>query len=380
MHVPLNPAEAAVPRCLHYADCGGCVSQHLSREAQLAAKQQALLDDLERFGKLRPREVLDPVVGPAWGYRRRARLSARCVGRERRVLVGFSQKNRRGVTDTRRCEILDARIGTRMQELAAVLSQLSIADRIPQVEVAAGDSAVVLLLRVLEEPNAADRQRLLEFEQRCGLRVYLQPGRVADAVPVSSIPAHLDYALPEWGLRLEFAPGDFIQVNAVTNRLLVCRALELLQLERSHRVLDLFCGLGNFTLPLAKRARAALGVEGDEGLVERARANAACNGLRNASFHRADLFGDQRAADWIRQSFDRLLLDPPRAGAYGILEQLGARLPPRVVYVSCCPATLARDAGLLVHKFGYRLQSAGVVDMFPHTAHVEALAALEKAA
>lgn len=296
------------------------------------------------------------------------------------MLVGFSQKDHRGVTDTRRCEILDARVGTKMEELAAVLSRLSIADRIPQVEVAAGDSEVVLLLRVLAEPDAADRQRLLEFEQRSGLRIYLQPGRAADAVPLNGIPAHLDYALPEWGLQLEFGPGDFIQVNAAANRLLIRRALELLQLERSHRVLDLFCGLGNFTLPLARWVREAVGVEGEDRLVARARGNALRNGLTNASFYRADLFNDQGAADWMQQPFDRLLLDPPRAGARGVLEQLHACLPPRIVYVSCYPATLTRDASLLVHACGYRLLSVGVLDMFPHTAHIEALAVLEKAA
>ncbi|MHB8424104.1 MAG: 23S rRNA (uracil(1939)-C(5))-methyltransferase RlmD [Gammaproteobacteria bacterium] len=362
------------PRCSHFATCGGCAMQHLMPTAQLAIKQQALLDNLRRIGHVQPAEVLPPLTAPVWGYRRRARLSVRHVPAEGRVLIGFVGKNTPHVTDTRRCETLDPRVGELILPLAELLNTLSIADRIPQIEAAVDEVATVLVLRLLSGPSDADRKKLSDFERKHSVYLYLQPGSAETAEPLSGDRVTLSYRLVEWDVQIAFEPGDFIQVNSEINRQLVKRAIELLQVESRHQVLDLFCGLGNFTLPLARLAESVTDVEGEEGLVKRARANAQRNALNNVSFYQADLFADQSRAIWLRQPYDRLLLDPPRTGAHEILDQLGESGPPRIVYVSCHPATLARDAGTLVHARRYRLLAAGVLDMFPHTAHVESMA------
>lgn len=366
------------PRCRHFGTCGGCVLQHLAPAAQLAAKQQTLLDNLRRIGRVEPETLMPPLHGPAWGYRRRARLSARLVTAKGRVLVGFVERGKSSVTDIRRCEILDPRVGALIQPLSELLGGTSIPDRIPQVELAVGDSAIVLVVRILRELNDRDRARFLEFEQRHGVCILLQTGQPDDLEAISERP-RLSYGIPEWGVDLEFQPVDFIQVNAEINRSLIARAMELLELEPSHRVLDLFCGLGNFTLPLARAAKSVVGVEGDAGLIHRARLNAERNGIGNVQFYRADLFAEELPVQtWMRERYDRVLLDPPRAGAREIIaniDRLGAR---RLVYVSCHPATLARDAGLLVGQHNFHLISAGVLDMFPHTAHVESIAVFER--
>ena len=271
-------ADRVEPRCEHFGICGGCALQHLAPDAQLAAKQQTLLDSLHRIGHVEPDTLMPPLNGPAWGYRRRARLSARLVTAKGRVLVGFVERGKSYVTDTRHCEILDARVGNLIQPLSELLSATSIPNRIPQVELAVGDSAIVLVVRILDELNAADRARFLEFERQHGVRILLQSGQPDDLEPLSERP-RLTYRMSEWDVELEFEPADFIQVNADINRSLVAKAIELLALEPGHRVLDLFCGLGNFTLPLARVAASVVGVEGDAGLIRRARLNAERNGI-----------------------------------------------------------------------------------------------------
>lgn len=375
----LQPAaERVAPRCAHFGVCGGCALQHLAAEAQLRAKQRTLRESLARLGGVEPESWLPPLTGPLWGYRRRARLSVRQVRAKGRVLVGFTERHKPFVTDTRRCETLDARVGPLLEPLAALIGSLSIAAHIPQLEVAAGEEAVVLVLRVLEPPSAADRARLAAFEQQHGLRFCLQPAAENSIEPLTPGPLALRYRLPRWQVEIEFQPADFIQVNAEINRRLVDLAVEMLAVEASDRVLDLFCGLGNFTLPLARLAAEVCGIEGEAGLVARARANAARNGLGNVRFLQADLFAEQRDAPWLAGRWDRVLLDPPRAGAREIIECFPRLAARRIVYVSCHPATLARDAGVLVREQGWRLSRAGVLDMFPHTAHVEAIAVFER--
>ncbi|HET7649746.1 MAG TPA: 23S rRNA (uracil(1939)-C(5))-methyltransferase RlmD [Gammaproteobacteria bacterium] len=370
--------ERVEPRCTHFGVCGGCAMQHLAPEAQLAAKQQTLLDNLRRIGHVQPDRVLAPLAGPVWGYRRRARLSARYVAAKGRVLVGFVERGKPFVTDTRHCEILDPKIGGLIAPLSELLSGLSIRDRVPQVEIAVGDVNTVLVVRVLSAPTERDRELLAGFEVRHDVHIYLQAGAPDALEPLSGTAVRLAYALPESGVELEFQPADFIQVNAAVNQRLIALALELLEVGPQHNVLDLFCGLGNFTLPLARVARTATGVEGDAGLIRRARRNAGHNGIANAQFHCADLFADNSAMPWASQRFDRILLDPPRAGAREIIARFGHFNAKRVVYVSCHPATLARDAGMLVNEQGYRLSAAAVLDMFPHTAHVESIALFER--
>ncbi len=385
----LTPApERVEPRCAHFGLCGGCALQHLDPTAQLARKQRWLLDSLTHIGKVQPERVLEPLTGPIWGYRRRARLGVKYVTKKGRVLVGFRERRGPYVADLRRCEVLDERVGGLLEELARLIETLSIRDRLPQIEVAGGDAVMSLSLRVLASPSELDLAQLRSFGERHGLALYLQPGgpdsvRVLENFPSPPPPLSqgkkggLSYRLAD-GLELEFQPYHFIQVNAALNRQLVERTGELLEIGPRDRVLDLFCGLGNFTLALARRAREVVGVEGDASLVEWAGRNAARNGIANAVFYAANLAGDLTGQPWIQGGYDKILLDPPRSGALELMPwmaTLGAR---RIVYVSCHPATLARDVGELAHRFGYRLLGAGVLDMFPHTAHVESVAVLAR--
>jgi 23S rRNA (uracil1939-C5)-methyltransferase len=376
----LTPSpERVEPRCAHFGICGGCALQHLAPAAQLARKQRWLLDSLLHIGRIQPERVLEPLTGPVWGYRRRARLGVKWVAKKGRVLVGFRERRGPYIADLRRCEVLDQRVGGLLEELARLIETLSIRDRLPQIEVAGGDAVMALCFRVLAPPSAMDLAQLRLFGERHVLALYLQPGGPDSVRPLedaSSLPA-LSYRLAD-GLELEFQPQHFIQINAALNRSLVERTGERLEIGPEDRVLDLFCGLGNFTLALARRAREVVGVEGDASLVEWAGRNAARNGMANARFYAADLAGDLTGQPWIQGGYDRIVLDPPRSGALELmpwLAMLGAR---RVVYVSCHPATLARDVGELTHRFGYRLLGAGVLDMFPHTAHVESMAVLAR--
>lgn len=364
------------PRCAHFGVCGGCSLQHLESGAQLAAKQQTLLDNLKRIGGVEPAELLPPLTGPVWGYRRRARLSVHRNGAQ--VSVGFKERSRPRVAELRQCEVLNPKLGGLIAPLAEALSGLSIADRVPQLEAAMGEAARVLVLRVLSAPSDADRTALAAFEDLHGVRFYLQSGRPESAVPLRGVAADLHYPLPDSGVDIHFEPADFIQVNDEINRKLVELALRELDLQPDEAALDLFCGLGNFTLPMARRAAKVTGVEGEGELVGRARRNAARNGLGNVEFVQADLFAEGVPAEWARRRYDRILLDPPRAGAREVIARFPAFHARKVVYVSCHPATLARDAKLLVEEQGWRLSRAGVLDMFPHTSHVESIAVFDR--
>jgi 23S rRNA (uracil1939-C5)-methyltransferase len=374
----LSPAAVRVAaRCHHYGRCGGCALQHLEPAAQVAAKAQELLAQLERIGKVRPERVLEPLSGPPYGYRRRARLGVRRL-KNGRAIVGFRDRTSPQLADVRDCPVLAPPAGALCEALGELVGLLSIADRLPQIEVAVGERAVVLVLRVLAAPTAADCDRLRAFGAAQQVEFWLQPGGAESAAPLDGPGAPLDYTLPEFDLRIAFAPLDFVQVNADVNRQMVQRAVTLLDPGPGDAVLDLYCGLGNFTLPLARRAGQVLGVEGEAGLVARARANAARNAIGNARFALADLAAAPRTEPWARERFDLVLLDPPRAGALEVLPLIAAGGARRVVYISCHPASLARDAGLLVREHGFRLVAAGVMDMFPHTAHVESLAVFER--
>lgn len=378
VEVLMASPDRVEPRCAHFGVCGGCSLQHLRPEAQVAAKQQALLDALQHIGKVQPDRVLDPLLNASpWGYRRKARLGIKFVPKKGKVLVGFRERGTPYVTDLAECHVLHPKIAALLQPLAQLVDGLSIRDRVPQVEVAMDDSQLVLIFRVLDEPSAVDRDALAAFGRDHALFVYLQPGGPDSVAPLGET-AELVYALPDFDLRLGFLPSDFTQVNSEINRQMVSHALALLEVGADDRVLDLFCGVGNFTLPLATCAKQVVGVEGDAGLVARARANAERNGLTNVGFHVANLYEDLERPPWLGEQYDKVLLDPPRSGALEVLEHLPRLGANRLVYVSCYPGTLARDAGELVHKLGYRLIAAGVMDMFPHTAHVESIALFER--
>lgn len=375
----LEPSALRVtPRCAHFGVCGGCVLQHLSPAAQLAAKEQELKDSLERVARVTPGRWLPPLAGPVWGYRRRARLGAKFVRKKDRVVVGFRERAAPYVAQLARCEVLKEPAGELIAPLAQMLTGLSIREHMPQIEVAVADNAIALVLRVLKTPPAEDLERLAAFAATHGVRLYLQPGGLDSVRPLGSPGEPLHYRLPRFDLQLQFEPTDFIQVNGAINEALVGRALELLAPEGTSRVLDLFCGLGNFTLALARHAAQVVGVEGEGALIERARGNARHNNIANAEFHTSNL-AVAPAADscpWLRQPYSHVLLDPPRTGAREVLAAVAALAPQRVLYISCHPGSLARDLGVLVHEHGFTLDAAGVVDMFPHTAHVESLALL----
>ena len=378
----LEPSAArVVPRCAHFGVCGGCALQHLAPEAQLEAKQTELRDNLERVGRVSPQEWLAPLRGPAWNYRRRARLGAKFVIKKDRVVVGFRERLAPYVAEVQRCEVLSLPLGELIAPLAEMLNGVSIRHRIPQIEAAVADNVVALVLRVLDPPTGDDLARLREFATRHSVRFYLQPGGLDSVRPLDGDTGALEplrYGLPQFGLQLEFTPTDFVQINAQINQALVSRAVELLDLTPSSSVLDLFCGLGNFTLALARRAGRVVGVEGEQGLVERARHNARLNDISNAEFHVADLGrAPEPGLPWLTDNYTHVLLDPPRAGAAEVLAAVSRLNPRRVLYISCHPGSLARDLGLLVHEHEMNLVAAGVLDMFPHTPHVESLAVLE---
>lgn len=364
--------------CPHFGTCGGCALQHLAPTAQRVLKQAQLMENLARLGGVEPERILEPLTGPEWGYRRRARLGVKLVPRKGRVLVGFRERSAPYVADLHECRVLAPPAGELIDPLAALIGGLGIAARVPQIEVAVAQDACVLVLRVLDEPSAGDLDRLRAFAVAHGVRFYLQPGGPETVGPLDPGTPPLHYSLPAFDVTIEFEPTDFIQVNGALNEAMVSRAVEQLDVAAGDTVLDLFCGLGNFSLPLARRAREVVGVEGDAALVMRARANASRNGLGNTSFHTADLFQDSCDSNWARRPYDRVLLDPPRAGAREVLPVVGSCGAARVVYISCHPGSLARDAGLLVKEHGFRLVAAGVMDMFPHTTHVEAMAVFDR--
>jgi len=366
------------PRCIHYGVCGGCSLQHLQPAAQLHARQQVLFDSLQRIGNVAAETTLEPLTAPVWGYRSKARLGVKYVAGKGRVLVGFRERRAAYLADLSRCEVLYPSVGEQLPLLSELVGQLEARTRIPQIEVAVAETATALVFRHLDPLSDTDRERLRQFAGRHGFHVYLQPAGPDSIHALEPADSVLAYRLPDAGVEIRFLPGDFTQVNRDMNRQMVRRVLELLAPGRTDTVLDLFCGLGNFTLPIARRAGRAIGVEGEPGLVARARNNAVLNGLDNVEFHVANLFEDQRHARWAGIACNKVLLDPPRSGAAEVLPVLGNIRPGRIVYVSCHPGTLARDAGVLVHDLGYRLCAAGVMDMFPHTAHVESIALFER--
>jgi len=376
----LTPAAGRVaPPCPHFGICGGCSLQHLDPGDQLAHKRSVVAEMFTHIGRVAPERWLPPLTGPSRGYRRRARLGVKHVPRKGdRVLVGFREKYSPYVADIDHCLVLDPRVGERLAPLAELIRGLSIPDRVPQVEVACGDREAALVLRNLAPFNDADREALAAFGSHHGLLMFEQPGNETTVAPVGHDAERLHYRLPEADVELAFTPTDFIQVNADINRRLVSQAGALLDPAPDSRVLDLFCGLGNFSLPLARIAGEVIGVEGAEALVTRGRENAARNGIGNAAFHAADLTRTDVPRPWLDVGIDRVLLDPPRSGAAEVLPAIAGLGPERIVYVSCGPATLARDAGHLVHDHGYRLAAAGVMDMFPHTGHVEAIALFQR--
>lgn len=367
-------------RCDFYGRCGGCSLQHADLRTQVAAKQRVLEDALRHIGKVSPEVIFPAIHGPAWGYRRRARLTARHVVKKGGMLVGFHEKRSSYVADMTGCEVLPGAIARLLPELRRLIGAMSAPDRVPQVEVAVGDAVSVLVFRLLEPPTAGDETLLREFGDAHGVHVYIQRGGPDTAMPLHpAAPADLYYALPEFDVRIGFEPTDFTQVNHAVNRILVRRALTLLAPQPGERIADMFCGLGNFSLPIARCGAAVVGIEGSRPLVARAEANAARNGLAgHTRFLSADLFKVTPEALSALGRFDRMLIDPPRDGAVELVKAIGADGPGRIVYVSCNPATLARDAGVLVHAGGYALAGAGIVNMFPHTAHVESIAVFER--
>lgn len=383
-----SPLRAA-PRCPHFGDCGGCSMQHLDARAQVAVKQRVLEDNLRHIGKLRPRRMLPPVQGPAWGYRYRARFSVRLVEKKGGVLVGFHERRSSYVADMRECHVVPRHVSALLVPLRGLIASLSIATRCPQIELAIGERSdgaglvTLLVLRHLEPLSSDDQRKLADFARANDVVFWLQPKGPDTIHPLTGQDDfELSYALPEFDLRFFFRATDFTQVNAGINRVLVGRAIRLLDPQPGERVADFFCGLGNFTLPIARLAREVVGIEGSRTLVERATSNAARHGLDDrATFRVANLF--EVSIDDLRAlgRFDRWLVDPPRDGAVELvkaLAELGDLAPARIVYVSCNPSTLARDAAILIHEAGYVLDLAGVVNMFPQTSHVESIAVFDR--
>ena len=380
------------PKCPHFGTCGGCKMQHLHVGAQVATKQRALEDALWHVGKVRPGQLLRPIEGPAWGYRYRARLSVRFVAKKGKVLVGFHERKSNFVADMDSCEVLPASVSALLVPLRELIAAMEQRDQLPQIELAMGDAVTALVLRHLAPLSEADLERMRAFAVSHAVQWWLQSKGPDTVRLLDEGGAVLAYALPEFGLVMPFRPTDFTQVNPHINRVLVTRALRLLDPQAHERVIDWFCGLGNFTLPIATRAREVLGVEGSEALVQRARDNAALNGLAaSAHFASGNLFELGVPELVAHGQADKWLIDPPREGAFALMKALvdvsadaslapGFTPPTRIIYVSCNPATLARDAGLLVNEAGYRCTAAGAVNMFPHTSHVESLAVFDRGA
>jgi 23S rRNA (uracil1939-C5)-methyltransferase len=375
------------PKCRYFGTCGGCAMQHLEPSAQVAIKQRVLEDNLWHIGKVRAETMMRPIYGPTWGYRYRARLSVRNVRKKGGVLVGFHERKSSFIADMETCEILPAHVSAMLVPLRRLVESLSIFEQMPQVELAVGEDVTALVLRIMAPLTRDDEEKLKAFADQYRIQWWLQPKGPDTVYPFYPTDIRLHYALPEFGVKMPFKPTDFTQVNHHINRVLVTRALRLLDPGPGERIADLFCGLGNFTLPIATIAREVVGIEGSSTLTDRALDNARENGLADkTSFYSRNLF-ETSTEDFIALGkFDRMLVDPPREGAMavcqaivGLGESRPEMKPKRIVYVSCNPSTLARDAGVLVHLGGYVLKQAGVVNMFPHTAHVESMAVFELA-
>ncbi len=375
-----NPAaERVEPKCEFFGLCGGCSLQHMQHDFQIEHKQSVLLEQLTHIGKVKPKSVIPPLTGPIWGYRRKARLGVKYVDKKERVLVGFREKYSPFVADMNSCEVLHPSVGLLIEPLQCLITELSLIKQIPQIEVAIGDEVTALIFRHLADFTDNDIDKLSAFAEQHNIDIYLQSGGLDSVVPLPEATARqLSYSLPEFDVTLNFLPTDFTQVNLEINRGMVPRALELLEVNSDDRVLDLFCGIGNFTLPLARKAESVLGIEGEQALVERAKQNAVFNSISNVDFRAIDLAKDDFKEDFLKGGFNKLLLDPARNGAQEIIEKMNLKSIERIVYVSCNPSTLARDAGILVNDKGFKLEQAGVMDMFPHTTHVESIAVFSK--
>ena len=375
----LEPSSSRIePRCEAYGVCGGCSMQHVDASTQVAAKQRVLEDALWHVGRVRPEHVMAPLRGPQWDYRHRARLSARFVRKKGGALVGFREKRSSYVTDMRTCEVLPDRVAALIVPLRELIDGLEMAERLPQIEVSVGDRVTVLVFRVLESPSDKDLASMCSFADAQGIQIWLQSKGPDTAKPFWPMEAPaLDYTLPEFDLQIAFQPTDFTQVNHAMNRMLVQRAITLLDPRPGDEVADFFCGLGNFTLPIARRGARVTGVEGNESLIRRARENAAANGLSDlARFEVGNLFETSTCSRLAVPA--KVLLDPPRDGAMELIRTFAGREPRRIVYVACDPGTLARDAGFLTTQLGYTLKAAGIANMFPQTSHVESIALFER--
>ncbi|MGB8856774.1 MAG: 23S rRNA (uracil(1939)-C(5))-methyltransferase RlmD [Burkholderiales bacterium] len=369
------------PGCKHFQICGGCAMQHLEHTAQVAVKQRVLEDNLARIGKVKPEQILPPLYGAPWGYRKRARLSARFVQKKGRELVGFHEKHSSFVADLDSCDILPPHVSALIVPVRELIEKLSIRERLPQIELAVGDAVTVLVLRILEPLDSNDEILLKAFADRHDIQFWLQtkgPETVKPFYPLDAPPLY--YTIPAFNIVMPYSPIEFTQVNSDINQILISRAIDLLNPQPDEKIADLFCGIGNFSLPLARRAARVVGVEGSEAMVKRATKNALRNSLDGTTnFVVADLFKATEQSMAALGHFDKMLIDPPRDGAVEVVKALGEHAPRSIVYVSCNPATLARDAAVLVNTKGYQLRAAGVINMFPHTAHVESMALFEHA-
>ncbi len=372
--------ERITPGCPHFGVCGGCSMQHVEIQAQIQFKQQALLDQLKHFGKVTPEVVLPPLFGNAWGYRRKARLGVRYVIKKGKLLVGFREKFSNFLADIEQCAVLHPSVGQRITALSALIRGLTQYDQIPQIEVAVSDDTTALIFRHMTPLPEQDIEALCEFGKTHAIHIYLQPNPPAAVHKIwpNDQEEMLSYALPDYQLNMRFHPLDFTQVNGEINRMMIKQALQLLDLKSTDTVLDLFCGLGNFTLPIARSVKQVVGIEGSVQMVERAKANAQYNHINNAEFYAANLMEPAKNAGWLQIKYDKILLDPPRTGAKEIIPLISGGSASRIVYVSCNPSTLARDAGELVYNYQYKLKQVGVINMFPHTSHIEAIALFEK--
>lgn len=371
--------ERVTPPCQHFGICGGCSLQHMSIKTQLHFKQQTLLDQLKHFGRVSPETILEPLSAHEIGYRRKARLGVKYVIKKNKVLVGFREKASRYLADLERCVILHPQVGERLLLLRELITSLAAYKHIPQIEVAMGDQEIAFVFRHLEALSQADKEKLIAFGQAHDIHIYLQPNPPAQIHKLwpEETNQRLTYTLPDYQLTFLFHPLDFTQINLEMNRLMVNQAMHLLAIQPDETLLDLFCGIGNFTLPMSRQARHVVGVEGGIEMVTRAKDNAQQNNINNVDFYAANL-QEPITQTWMKNRYDKILLDPPRAGAKEILPYFKQFAAKRIVYISCNPATLARDAGELVHQYGYELKQAGIMNMFPHTSHIEAVAVFDK--
>lgn len=365
-------------KCKHYGVCGGCSFMHLSSEKQIEAKQQVLLDGLEHIGKVEANEILTPITTHPWGYRRKARLGVKYVFKKEKVLVGFREKSAPYLADLEQCEVLHPDAGLRLTSFATLIRSLSCYDKIAQIEVAIADDISAFVFRNLVKLTKDDEEKLITYAKEESIAIYLQPKGPDTVTPLYPENPRLQYTLSDYNVTLDFEPTDFTQVNQDINPKMIALALELLDLNENDHVFELFCGLGNFTLPMARFAKQVTGVEGDADLIKRANKNAEQNGITNTDLHVANLMEDITGSSWLKNDYNKLLLDPPRSGAKEMLPYINKMNIKHIVYVSCNPSTLARDAGTLVNEMGYTLEKAGIMDMFPHTAHVESIALFTK--